>query len=157
MFNDEALIRILVKAELVRDETRAGADVEGAGGGRGGRPQSVVSQQPEVRGQRSENCRQARCGAVRCSLYGAQEACKGKAPPRLVVWAPVWVAASNEILLADRNLRTVWPRDRWGGVVRGAVTGLSLPGAPRARCGSWLAAALRCAALLSVVRRPQGE
>ena len=46
MFNDEALIRILVKAELVRDETRAGADVEGAGGGGGrggGRSQSSVS------------------------------------------------------------------------------------------------------------------
>jgi hypothetical protein len=90
MFNDEALIRILVKAELVRDETRAGADVEGAGGGKGGRPQSVVSQQPEVRGQRSEVRGQriaGRRGAVRCgavqsvrSTGGLQR--KGATPAR---------------------------------------------------------------------------
>lgn len=96
MFNDEALIRILVKAELVRDETRAGADVEGAGGGRGGgRSQSSVSS------QRSE-VRELQVGAVRCgavqsvrSTGGLQR--KGATPARGV--GPVWVAASNETCL----------------------------------------------------------
>jgi hypothetical protein len=117
--------------------------VEGRGGkggeGGGGHSQSSV---------RSEKCRR---GAVRCGLYGgAQEACTGKAPPRLVGVGPVWGVASNETCRQEPSNCCLAS----GSLGRfGALTGLSLPGAPRARCGSWavaqaplLCSALRCAA-----------
>ena len=120
------------------------------GGGRGG-PQSVVSQVREV---------QARCGAVwsvRRSTGGLHR--KGATPARGV--GPVWGAASNETCRQEPSNCCLAS----GSMGRlGALTGLSLPAAPRARCGSWavaqtplLCSALRCAALLSVVRRPHGE
>jgi hypothetical protein len=122
--------------------------VEGRGG-KGGGPQSVVSRQSSVREVREL---QARCGAVRSerrSAGGLHR--KGATPARGV--GPVWGAASNETCRQEPSNCCLAS----GSLGRfGALTGLSLPGAPRARCGSWAVAQapLRCSALrCAAVRR----
>jgi hypothetical protein len=108
---------------------------KGGGGKGGGHSQSSV----EVREL------QARCGAVRSvrrSAGGLHR--KGATPARGV--GPVWGAASNETCRQEPSNCCLAS----GSLGRfGALTGLSLPGAPRARCGSWAVAQapLRCAVL----------
>ena len=85
-----------------------------------------------------------RCGLVRRSTGGLHR--KGATPARGV--GQVWGAASNKTCRQEPSNCCLAS----GSLGRfGALTGLSLPAAPRARCGSWavalLCSALRCAAV----------